>query len=229
MDCFPQFSGQSPCDSTPAMALPHALLRFFSEEDHARCSVEGKLRFGLLRRYRTEEGSRKDETEGRVSFYWNQKAPQVLLDTETRQVIGGGMSNRNIQYTGSSLHPHFILCTSHYEANWQTLTANFGRHVVRISDPVVLLERIKAAWQDNPWASASPAFIAPVVYNKGGLLEPNPSLIAPPQYVYSQKSVRFEEEREFRYVLPCSVRSRSAVTDYLTLKLPDCSDISCLA
>jgi hypothetical protein len=108
------------------------------------------------------------------------------------------------------------------------LTAEFGRHVVRISDPVVLLEPIGAAWQDNPWASASPAFIAPVAYNKDGLLEPNPPLIAPPQYVDSQKPVRFEEEREFRYVLPCSVPSRSAVSDYLPLKLPDCSDICCL-
>jgi hypothetical protein len=187
------------------------------------------MRFGLLERYRTVEGSRRDEMEGRVSFDWNQKAPQVVFDKETRQIIDGGMSNRNIQYTGISLNPYFILCTSHYEADRQALTAKFGRHVVRIYDPAVLLERIKAAWHGNRWASASGAFVAPVVYNKGGSLEPNPSLIAPPQYVYSQKPVRFEDEREFRYVLPCSVSSRSAVTDYITLRLPDCSDICCLA
>jgi hypothetical protein len=88
------------------MALPDALLRFFSEEDHARRFVEGNLRFGLLQRYRTAEGSCRDEKGGRVSFYWNQKAPQILLDTEKRQVIGGGMSNQNIQYTGSSRNPY---------------------------------------------------------------------------------------------------------------------------
>lgn len=72
------------------------------------------------------------------------------------------------------------------------------------------------------------AFIAPVVYNKDGLLEPDPYLIAPFHYSYSQKLKSYEDEKEFRYVLGCKVDADREWEDSLTLTLGDCGDICSL-
>ena len=200
---------------------PSNLLRFFDKDEYARGFLEGQIRFGLLDRYRTIEGSRRDEKEGQVSFYWNRKAPQITIDKSTAQVVGQSESDQNIHYSGCSLNPYYILCTSHPEASIPSLTQKFGRFVVRIQDPLALLERIKVAWQNHHFALDGCAFLAPVVYNKDGLLEADPYLIAPPHYSYSQKPNSFEEEREFRYLLQCSVDTKRTWEDFLTLRLPD--------
>jgi hypothetical protein len=107
------------------------------------------------------------------------------------------------------------------------LAEKFGPFVVRIKDPTTLLGRIRAVWAEHPWAFEGSAVIAPVIYNKDGVLNPDPYLIAPPEYCYAQKPGSFEEEREFRYVLKCSIPARQ-LTDHLgglTLPFPDCNDI----
>src|SRR5580704_490203 len=76
--------------------IPDALLRFFDQEDRARNFIQGKVRFGLLQSYRDVEGWRRDELEGRVSFCWNQKAPAIIIDKATRQVVGRTDSDQNI-------------------------------------------------------------------------------------------------------------------------------------
>ena len=93
--------------------LPNILFRFFDNEDHARRFIGGEIRFGLLDYYRTVEGCRKDESEGLVSFSWTLKAPQIMIDKPTGEVVGHAESNQNIRYRGFSLNPYFILCTSH--------------------------------------------------------------------------------------------------------------------
>ena len=205
--------------------IPNTLLRFFDKEEYTHRFIGGKIRFGLLDRYRTIEGLRKDEREGQVSFYWNQKAPQIIIDKKTRQVVGQAVSDKNIHCSGVSTNPYYILCTSHPEADTRILAEKFGQFIVRINDPIALLERIKAAWQSHRWALHGYAFIVPVVYNKDGLVEPNPYLIAPWGYTYSQKPKSFEEEKEFRYVLECTVDTERTLENKLTLSLPDCSDI----
>jgi hypothetical protein len=165
-----------------------------------------------------------DETEGQVSFYWNKKAPQIVF--ESGKVVARGISDQNIQYSGSSVNPYFILCTSHPEADGQVLGEKFGHFIVRIIDPPTLLNRVKGAWAKHAWAFEGCAFIAQVVYNKGELLEPSPGLVGPPEYSYCQKPrVPFHEEREYRYVLLCSIDTKRALTEHLFLTIPDCSDI----
>jgi hypothetical protein len=183
---------------------PAALLRFFNEEDHARSFIAGRLRFGLLASYRTIEDSRRDETEGETRFVWNLPNP--------------------VYYDGGPSNTRFILCTSHPEADRSVLTQRFGTHIVRIHDPKVLLERIDVAWRDHPWASGS-CVIVPVAYNKEELLEPAPYLIPPPDYSYRQKPRSFGMEMEFRYVLTCTGDPKRALGSFLTLPLPDCSDV----
>jgi hypothetical protein len=205
--------------------VPSTLLRFFGEREHAHQFIAGQIRFGLLTDYRKVEDARQDDQEGRVSFYWNVKAPQIVLDVQTGLVVGRGESDQNIHYSGFSLNPRFILSTCHPDVDRERLTQKFGRFVVRINDPSLLLQRIKLEWQKHPWALDDSAFLAPVTYNKDGIVEADPYLIAPPHYSYSQKPQSFEEEREFRYVLTCSVDVERVLPDFVVLFVSDCAGL----
>jgi hypothetical protein len=198
------------CGVAISQETPPVLLRFFEEEDHARSFVQGTIRFGLLERYWTIEGSRRDGTEGKVSVFWN-----LPLQNP-------------VHYDGSSLNPHYILSTSHPEANTRRLMEKFGSYIVRINNPIELLQRIEIAWKRCPLAIGR-CVIEEVVYNKDSFLEPTPGLLAPVNYSYSQKAKSFEEEREFRFVLTCTADhiklNTLVLNDHLSLNLPDCSDI----
>ncbi len=187
--------------------IPNSLLRFFDKEEYALSFIKGQARFGLLDKHRHIEDSRRDSEEGRVSFSWT------------------GRDGPNVQYSGSSLNHFYILCTSHPEACVPTLASTFGLFVVRIREPLVLLERMKLAWQSSPLALRGNAFIAPVVYNKGGLLDPDPYFIAPVNYAYAQKPSSYKHEQEFRYVLDCRVDTERKWEDSVTLGLGDCRDV----
>jgi hypothetical protein len=205
--------------------LPSTLIRFFKQEDHALQFISGEVRFGLLSHYRTVEGTRQDTQEGLVSHYWTKKAPQLVFNRETGELVSAGESDQNIHFKGSSLNPYFILSTSHSDADKGVLAEQFGRFIVQISDPIKLRDRIEIAWLKHAWSLEGAAFIAPVVYNKGEVIEADPYLISPPEYNYCQKEPRYQHEREFRYVLTCSVDTERKRDDFLVLFLPDCSDI----
>jgi len=191
------------------LVLPNNLLRFNCKEEHALQFIEGQIRFGRLSHYRGIEGSRQDETEGLVFFYWDMK------------------SDQNIHYRGRSINPYYILCTTHPNVAEQMMVKKFGSFIVRISDPLLLLERIKVVWKNHASAFADNACLVPVAYNKDGLLEPNQYLYAPTDYTYSQKPASLEYQQEFRYVLPCSDVQRNSDC-YLTLDVGDCRDICTL-
>ncbi len=192
------------------LVVPNTLLRFFTQQEYALQFIEGQIRFGLLESYRRIEGSRRDQKEGLVSGVW-----------------GDNESDRNIRYRSRSMNPFYILCTSHPDVERPMMTKNLGPFVVRISDPLALLERIRLIWLKHPLAFADNARIAPVVYNKDELLKTDPYLNVPPDYSYSQKPKENSCEQEFRYVLTCSIGKRNLCND-LTLNVGDCSDICAL-
>jgi hypothetical protein len=208
--------------------VPNRLLRAFRVEDHARDFLEGNIRFGLLDYYKKIEDVRRDTTEGLASFYWDVKAPQVIFDLKTDQITGRKQSDQNIHYSGSSINPYFILSTFHPDVDMGVLR-KYGEFFVRISDPQALLDRIKIAWRDHAWSLNGSAWIAQVVYNKNEILEPDLYLRAPASYSYAQKPrIPFEEDREFRYVLECSIDADRVLSGVLTLTLPTCRDICSL-
>ena len=137
--------------------MPGSLLRFFEKEKYAHDFIAGQLRFGLLEYYRTIEDQREDGGEGRVSFEWNQKAPEVTVDRRTMQIVGHAQSDQNIHFSGCSLNPYYILCTSHPDVNRSALANKYGRFVVCINGPQNLLGRIKTAWQSHEWALSGSA------------------------------------------------------------------------
>jgi hypothetical protein len=188
-------------------AVPKALLRTFEREEYARQFLMGNIRFGLLQHYREMEDARADETEGRASIRWD-------LETDNPTL-------HNAMYTGTSLNPYYILCTSHPGACGKQL-AKFGSFVVEINQPLKLLERICDAWR-NDSRSSSNAFITPVLYNKDALAAPPPYFIAPPSLVYAQKPASYSREAEYRYVLCCRVGTTE--DPFLTLRVGPCYDI----
>lgn len=142
-------------------------------------------------------------------------------------VWGQEESDQNIHYRGRSMNPYYILCTAHPDVDVPMMTGKFGTFIVRISDPLALLEPIGLVWRNHELAFADNARIAPVVYNKDELLKRDPYLNVPSDYSYSQKPKSKKCEQEFRYVLTCSDAKRNLSND-LTLDVGDCRDICTL-
>jgi hypothetical protein len=192
-------------------AVPSVLQRAFRTEQHARQFMAGHIRFGLLQHYRQVEGWSGDKTEGRASALWNLNATNPEL--------------HNVNYSGTSLEPYYVLCASHPEVCGSHLT-RFGSFVVRINSPLQLLKRISFAWNGDYRASSDP-FITPVLYDKGELVEPPPYYVAPPCLVYAQKKVSYSEDREYRYVLQCKAEAKQKDA-FLTLNVGAGTDICSL-
>jgi hypothetical protein len=182
------------------------LLRFFEKEDYALQALAGSLRFGVLEYYRTIEDARKDSTEGQSSVYF-----------PGRDVP--------IHSTVTSLNRYYILCATHPEVDVVALAKKYGRFMVRINEPNVLLERIKAAWQVHPLAQNDGAFVAWVEYTKDEMRETDPYFLSPPHLVYCQKRREDEVDREFRYLLKTKVDTKRTWNSHLVLRVPDCRDI----
>ncbi len=192
-------------------AVPNILRRAFKAEKYARQFMSGKIRFGLLHYYRQMEGYRRDETEGRASIRWNLSSQNP--------------DRCDVNYSGTSLDPYYILCTVHPTVCKCHLTANFGTFIVSINDPLKLLARICSAWKGDLRSSSAP-FITPVLYNKDELVSPPPYLLAPPCLVYAQKHAIHSKDREYRYVLGCKVGTDKE--PFITLDAGNCTDICSL-
>jgi hypothetical protein len=205
--------------------VPSNLLRFFDREEYALQFISGQIRCGLLSYYRGIEGARQDDKEGQTSFFWTRKAPQFQIDNQTGRLLGPTESNQNIRYRGSSMNPFYIISTSSPDVDKAVLTDKFGPFTVLITDPLALLERIKAVWRNHDWALNDGVVIVPANYDKDELVADNKYLIAPPHYSYSQKPPSFWMEKEFRYVLTCSFDVNRHLKDYLPLDVGDCADI----
>jgi hypothetical protein len=193
--------------------LPSSLLRAFGKERYALSFVKGEVRFGPLGGYREAKDQRRDETEGEVSILWNLRNP-VFCEREL-------------------LNPCHVLCASHPDTDTRKLRERYGKYLVRISDPNELKRRIDNVWRKSPIASGL-CRLEPVVYNKGELLYPTPLLLPPYEYAFTQKpkvrlfdGMRFEEDREIRYVLISKVEQPedSGRASPITLAVGDCSDI----
>lgn len=192
--------------------VPSNLMRSFDCEEYAAQFVSGQIRCGLLTHYRNVEGTRQDNKEGKILFSWGLKSSQ-------------SESHETILCRGSSLNPYYIISTSSPDVDEQVSAERFGRFKVLIDDPLALLERIKGVWRTHTLALNDGVVIAPIDYNKGEVVVANEYLIAPPHYSYSQKPPSFYVEKEFRYVLTCSVDVNRHLNDHISLNVGDCSDI----
>jgi hypothetical protein len=186
---------------------PRLLYRFLSAEEHARDFIQGKIQVGLLTAYRqAEDAARRDDSEGYVSFDWE---------------------GRNIRYRGQSLNNFYILCMS----GPGVMRANMapkGNYCVRVDDPLILRDRIHIAWNTHECALNGNVRLVQIEYNKGEAIASNVNLIAPQDYVFSQKPPSFSQEKEFRYVLTCGIDVARKFENTLLLDIGNCSDICCM-
>jgi hypothetical protein len=160
----------------------------------------------VLEYYRGIEDARKDETEGQSSVYFpGRDAP--------------------VHSTITSLHRYYILCTTHPEVNVADMAKKYGPFMVQIDQPLVLLERIKAAWRAHPLAQNDGAFVAGVEYTKDDLREADRFYLSPPHLVYLQKRRIDAPDREYRYLLKTKVDAERNWEPHRYLTIPDCRDI----
>jgi len=207
---------------------PSNLLRFFDSKEYALQFVSGQIRCGLLTYYKEIEGSRHDDKEGRSSFFWDHNDPQFQIDNRIGGLVGPTESNQKIRYRGSSMNPFYIISTSCPDVAKDTLIQKFGSFIIFISDPQVLLERIRVAWLRHSLALNDHVELVSVDYNKDELIPANKDLSPPARYVYSQKPASYSDEKEFRYVLTCRIDVNRDDEKYLTLDVGNCADICCL-
>lgn len=165
------------------------------------------MRFGLLYRYQEIEGSRRDESEGRVSLFYPGR-------------------DYRIHFTSTSQHPYYILCTCGPDLDVCALARKFGAaFLVRITDSAKLLERIHSVWSTHEWKDEGRACVVPVEYTKHELFQPDPYFNPPPHLTYCQKPRKFEDEKECRYVIGCRYALRNLLPDPIVLDVGDCQDI----
>jgi hypothetical protein len=208
---------------------PSTLFRLFDKEEYALRFVRGEIRFGLLTSYREAEGKRKDPSEGKVSLYWDTPAPQLSIDKRSGKIVGRTQSDQAIQSNGCCVNPYYILSTAGPSACLANLARDLGPFGVQICSPVLLLERIKAAWKEHPLALLGGVFFAPVVYDRDALMEPDPYLLGPPEpYFYAQKHRSAAGDSEFRYVLECGIDEKRKWEKHIVLKVGDCTDFCSL-
>ncbi len=201
---------------------PNTLYRFFDKEEYAQAFLDGEIRFGNIKRYKEIEGDRKDESEGKASFYWNQKAPSVTINKKSLKIVENGESNQNISFEATFLNPVYILSTSEESVNIDELKRRFGAYIVRINKPSLFLEQLKKTDTNHPIGTVE---LKKVIYNKNGLMEPNPLLQAPSDYSYIQKPEVYKVEKEYRYVLICKFQKGRLYEDYITLQIKYCQEI----
>ncbi|MFQ5736113.1 MAG: hypothetical protein ACE5GY_04530 [Thermodesulfobacteriota bacterium] len=183
------------------------------------------MRFGLLTKYKKIEGARKDETEGEASYEYDKKAPQISIDVKTGQAIDQGISDQNIHCSISSVIPYYIVATTDPDIDIAEMKKQFGDFVVRISNPLALLKRINTVWKNHPLSFNGCAELKKVVYNKDGLLQPDPYLLGPSDYTYIQKPKKFAKEKEFRYVLTGKTENYETAEPYFILQVAGCKEI----
>jgi hypothetical protein len=92
--------------------IPQRLIRVFDKEKYANSFLRGHVRLGLMQHYRSIEGSRRDDSEGKSQFFWKVPGPRNVIDAETGDVIRQDPSDLNIDYGGLTITPYYILCTS---------------------------------------------------------------------------------------------------------------------
>ena len=123
------------------------------------------------------------------------------------------------------MNPFYIISTSGPDVDRAVLKKKFGEFTVLISNPEVLLKRIRRAWQQHECTLNGDVELVGVAYNKDESVTPNKYLCSPPEYTYSQKPRIFSDEKEFRYTLKCSFDANRKSENHITLNVGDCTDI----
>lgn len=169
-----------PAVATTPDGAPARLLRAFDERAYLQDFLSGKVRLQLHGVYRSiEDERRRDTQEGNA------------------RLTVPGLGGVDVSFGGSFHDPVYLLCCSDPAAD----VSMFGRWVVRINDPVALLEALGAASSPIPGRSLDEVRLLRVRYSKGLRATNTPEPQERLHLMMAQKPASFEPEREWRYVV----------------------------
>jgi hypothetical protein len=169
--------------------VPDILYRGFRDLEHARAFVnDGVIRFGRLDHYRTiEDASRQDTDEG--------TAVLCALAPDSQDLIPEHWEGLNRVY---------ILSCSAAEPG--LVASKFGCHLVRINQPRALIDDIRRYASSHSLIPNQEVYSSWVSYDRGASVPTSPDIDEWLRLAYSQKSVSFTGEQEYRVAL-VSMRS----------------------
>jgi len=172
--------------------LPKILYRAFSSEKYAREFInKGRFRLRLIDQYVTiKDKKRVDQTEGKSSSYIN---------------------STNAHVVGFFVDHLYLLCTSGEEVDLNFLRT-FGSFIVRINDPLALLEDIQKVKPVNTKMEITQKCkIEKVLYTKGQVEDFDPDSMEAIKRTFSQKPPSYQNECEYRFI----VTTRPLIEEFL--------------
>lgn len=184
---------------------PSVLYRCFSTREHAEQFLGGRIRFGYLQHYQAAyESPRRDADEGagRVREWRDDREAMHFKAGRGKIVSSPGEITR---HAGFSNITFICCCTNPPSGQWSRVLADFGGHVVRISDPMRFCRDVRDALSERDrWQRHGNIALFEVAYDKDEL---RPATADPPdgedvmRLAVAQKSRRYEHQFEYRVLL----------------------------
>ena len=185
---------------------PPELLRFFKKRKYAEEFISGIIRVGSLRYYQCiEDEKRKDPNEGSSSFTVLDENI-LTVKTNTNLDIGEISVAPGIMHINAiTADPIYILsCTDPQRADIAKLKEEFGKHVVRISDPIELGQKLTYKFFEldpkHPFACKK-VDCCKVSYGVNQLRDKEPSNHEIHKSSIAQKPAKFSKEGEVRLIV----------------------------
>lgn len=166
--------------------LPRILYRAFDGRDHARAFISaGSLRFRALEAYRElEDARRRDSAEGFA-----------------RLRVPPPSGEGHISYTHWNMNPTYVLCTAMDTVDLAYLAGRYGPHIVRIDKPEQLFQDLQDCLRSSLYSKDFILDATMVRYTLDDAREAEPQHREMFRLAYSQKSVAFAPDCEFRFAL----------------------------
>lgn len=207
--------------------IPKRLLRFFEKQEHAEQFVSGNIRIGEISWYKCIEDARRDPLEGIASFTWDINAPELIIDSKTGKIIGSRLSAvEKIKCDLIISYPLYLLCTTSVRVNKVAFAKKYGYSCfVEINNSIDFLKLLDKSWAQKPYSFGN-VELKKVTYDRGTMIKrPNEYLQAPRDITYTQKSIDYKDDREYRFVFLCKNDANLILENHLYLNIGPNADV----
>ena len=162
----------------------------------------GKFRLGLIDHYtEIEDENRIDQSEGESNSYVKSKIAHVTMNKENMEISKVEYKPGYLNFVASQLNPLYLLCTSGEDVDLNYLR-KMGSFIVRINDPVALLNDIENAKPINSkMEKIGKCVIEKVLYTKGQIESFDPDSKEAVYRSFIQKPSSYEKECEYRFIV----------------------------
>lgn len=198
------------------------VFKAFSKVEHAEAFVkEGQFRMGSLQNYRSiEDAERRDVSEGYGHIRVFGQVVKVHLDANDSDYyeVTEAPGHRDVRTELGN--PIYIFSTSLPNVDLGYLVRRFGQFIVQIDTPKQLALDITEHLKQRPEKYAGGVEGRYVSYNRGEIVDEELDRVKRIVLSYSQKSVKFINEREFRFVVISMDRpSEKMIHEYIEINL----------